>query len=876
MRGCNASVSVLPTGTVSLLFSDIEGSTALLKRLGPGYAAALDGQRRVLRKAWADHGGIELGTEGDSFYVVFATAEAAVAAAGQGQRDLAAFEWPEAEPVRVRMGIHTGAPAVHAGAYVGMDVHRAARIAAAAHGGQVLLSETTASLVRGCLPDGVSLKDLGSHTLKDIPEPQHLLQLAVSGLPADFPPVRTLGASSTLPRSITPLIGREGELRELVALVSSEQGRLVTLTGPGGSGKTRLAVAVAERLVNRFPDGVWFVPLAAVTTGDVMWTSIAEVLDVPPEGRIPPGFFDHVAHRSAVLVLDNLEQIADADNVVADLLDAAPQVVVLATSRRPLNLPGEHQHAVPPLELPRALAFDQVEQSGAVQLFVHHARAVKASFALSPDNVADVVEVCRRLDGLPLAIELVAARSKLLSPAALRARLDQALDIAAPGRHRPSRQQTLRDTIAWSYSLLPAASQSFLRRLGVFSGGADLEAVAAVTADLGALGDPLDIVADLVDASLAVIEEDLNGEPRVCLLETIRSYASEQASLAGELDTLHRLHAEHYLSLARELRRSVSGPEAQIVRGRMERELDNVREALAWSFDSTDAGTDRLRLGQELCADVGWVWMRGGYVREGTDWVSNALARRSGSLETRAANLYWLTVLLSVAGDYSDALAAALEEVEIARQLTDQRLLAEALGSAAGIYQQRGDWAAGRPLLEEALGLARASSDAQNLRTCLAVLFQNAVESEHFDVAAGYLEELTAIDRENESAIWLLIDANNRAWLLARAGDSSEALEVAREVAADIMDAEYPELLLAFGETVFEVLVGAGQLELAATVRGAVSATRERIGIVLDPRTDGFLERLAETSRAALSPEQWDRKLQHGHTMTVEEALHQL
>jgi class 3 adenylate cyclase/DNA-binding SARP family transcriptional activator len=435
----------LPSGTVTLLVSDIDGATALLSRLGPAYIDALAGQRRILRAAWAEHGGTELGTErGDGFSVVFATAPAAVAAAVQAQQELAGFDWPAGEPVRVRIGIHTGNPTLHDGAYVGMDVHRAARIVAAAHGGQVVLSSAAAELAAASLPEGVRLRDLGSHQLKDIPRPEHLLQLAIEGLPSDFAPLRTLGTASSLPRPATPLVGREGEVAQLTALLGSPQVRLVTLTGPGGTGKTRLAIAVAERLVQQFPDGVYFVDLATATTTDVMWTTIAETLDVPPEGRIPPGFFSHVAHRSALLILDNLEQVTAADEVVAELLQEAPQVVVVATSRRPLNVPGELQHAVPPLELPEHADFASAAGAGAVQLFLQAARSVRSGFAVTPDNIADVVAICSRLDGLPLAIELAAARSKLLAPPALLARLDMALDMKASGVGRPTRQQTLR------------------------------------------------------------------------------------------------------------------------------------------------------------------------------------------------------------------------------------------------------------------------------------------------------------------------------------------------------------------------------------------------------------------------------------------------
>ena len=431
----------------------------------------MDVQRQLLRKAWALHGGTELGTEGDSFFVVFPTAEGAVKAAAQAQRELEDYPWPGGERMRVRIGIHTGSPQVHDGNYVGMDVHRAARIAGSAHGGQVVVSSVTADLARGGLPDGVGLRDLGSHQLKDIAVAEHLFQLAIDGLQADFPALKTIGAASSLPVPATLLVGRDGEVAGLTALLRSPGVRLVTLTGPGGSGKTRLAIAVAQRLVVVFPDGVFFVPLAAVTSADVMWTSIAEVLDVPSEGRMPPGFFDYVAHRSALFVLDNLEQLPEADDVVAQLLAAAPQVTVIASSRRALSVPAEHRHPVPPLALPEDSTLADAERSGAVPLFVQQARSMRPDFLLTVTNVAEVVAICRRLDGLPLAIELAAARMRLLSPKALLGRLDQALDIASPSKQGPSRQKTLRDTIAWSYELLTPAQQAFFRRLGVFAGG---------------------------------------------------------------------------------------------------------------------------------------------------------------------------------------------------------------------------------------------------------------------------------------------------------------------------------------------------------------------------------------------------------------------
>ena len=544
-------MGVLPSGTVTLLFSDIEGSTSLLSRLGVAYAAALSAQRELLRAAWGAHGGTEMGTEGDSFFVVFETALAALAAAIQGQRELAACPWPGGEVVRVRMGVHTGSPVVHDGGYVGMDVHRAARIAGAAHGGQLVVSAATLELVRTSLPAGVRVRDLGSHRLKDLPNPEHLFQLDVEGTGTDFPPLRSLGASSSLPDPLTPLVGRDDELTELSALMHSKVTRLLTLTGPGGSGKTRLAISLARRATEMFPDGVYFVPLSTAITPEAMRRAIAEGLDISAETPTSAALEAHLEHRHALLVLDNLEQVEAADAVVSELLASAPSVSVVATSRRPLHVSGEYEHAVPPLELPDGDEVDLVTASGAAQLFAQQARRIRSDFAITASNAADVADVCRRLDGLPLALELAASRIRLFSPRAILGRFSTALDLRAETASSPDRQKSLRDTIAWSHDLLSPEQQILFRRLGVFAAGAEIDAVTAVASVDGT--DVLDLIAGLLDASLLTVAEAADGEPRIGMLETIRAYSLEQLVLAGELDeranttgpSLHRSHRGH-------------------------------------------------------------------------------------------------------------------------------------------------------------------------------------------------------------------------------------------------------------------------------------------------------------------------------------------
>lgn len=407
----------LPTGTVTMLFSDIEGSTFLLSRLGARYGEALSAQRQVLRSAISDWHGHEMGTEGDSFFVVFETAAGAVACCVAAQRALAGHAWPGGATVSVRMGLHSGEPSRHEDGYIGMDVHRAARIAATAHGGQVVMSGVTWELAHSGLPADLSFLDLGLHRLKDIDEPEHIYQLTAPGLPEDFPPLKSLGAATNLPVPITPLVGRNSDREQLRGLIRQPGVRLVTLTGPGGVGKTRLAIDAAAALGETFPQGIYFSALATVRDADVMWKAVAGDLSV--DGDEPAAVMTHLRDRRTLLVLDNLEQVHGGAEVVAALLAAAPRLVVLATSRGPLHLQGEHELPVPPLALPLGPGIAAVTESAAVRLFVQHADMVRPGFGVTGENAADIAAICRRLDGLPLAIELAASRARLLSPKAL-------------------------------------------------------------------------------------------------------------------------------------------------------------------------------------------------------------------------------------------------------------------------------------------------------------------------------------------------------------------------------------------------------------------------------------------------------------------------
>jgi predicted ATPase/class 3 adenylate cyclase len=862
----------LPTGTVTMLFSDIEGSTLLLSRLGPEYADALDGQRQVLRSAWTAHGGTEMGTEGDSFFVVFPTAGDAVAAAAQGQRGLAGHVWPRGERVLVRMGLHTGSPGVHAGGYVGMDVHRAARIAAAAHGGQVVVSEATAGLVGGSLPTDLTLCDLGSHRLKDLALPERLFQLRVEGLPVDFPALKSLGASSSLPVPVTPLVGRDGELAELGSALGPGGVRLVTLTGPGGSGKTRLAIGVAQRLVRAFPDGVYFVPLASVTTRDVMWTTIAEVLDAPPEGRIPPGFFTHVAHRSALLVLDNLEQLPEADSVVSELLQEAPQVVVVATSRRPLHLQGEFEHPVPPLELPDGHSLTDAESSGAVEMFVQHARRVRPSFTLTADNAADVAAVCRHLDGLPLAIELAAARSKLLSPHALLGRLDSALDISASSRDVPSRQKTLRDTIGWSYDLLDESQQRFFRSLGVFAGGADLDAVQAVTADVLDGADCLDMVGDLVDASLLTISEASDGEPRAGMLEMVRAYALERLGEAQELDDLRVRQARFYVARAEELR------DRPLLESRVsfETEHDNFREALKWtrSPEGMAAGSEWVGISARLCNALGLFWQASGYFNEARGWLEGTVQGADDVDRPEMADcLRRLANILRFVGDLEPAQRYATKSVAMCRRLNDDRRLALSLIflAAVDIALELPD--VPRTLYEEALTLARESGDQAVLSFALADFAEMEADAHHYEPALAMLSEALGIERQLSDPYGVTLQEQLFARILCRMGRFLESRERLIDLIPRVLEVNNSLMVTALAEDCAAVLAALNHSREAVRLLGAADERRQRLGTPRDPAEGLYTAEAIERTRLSLSEHEWDEAYRSGRSSTVEEEL---
>ena len=647
----------LPTGTITLLFTDIEGSTRLLQRAGDAYAGLLDEHRRLLDEAFRRHGGVVVDNEGDAFFVTFASAKDAVAGAGEAQRALTAHEWRDGHEIRVRMGLHTGEPrVVEEGRYVGLDVHHAARVMAAGHGGQVLVSEST----RALLDDGTHLRDLGEHRLKDLSRPQRLYQLELDGLPSEFPPLKTLDNRPTnLPVQPNELIGRERELEEAAALLTDGL-RVLTLTGTGGTGKTRLALQLAAEVVEVFPNGVFFVSLAPVRDWELVAPTIARTLGLREQAgeTVVETLDGYLADKELLLVLDNFEQVLAAAPAVAGLCASAPGLKLLVTSRTPLRLSGERTYPVPPLELPES-----------VRLFAERAHAAALEFDVTDENEDAVAEICRRLDGLPLAIELAAPRIRSLPPAALLRRLDQRLKLLTGGaQDLDERQRTLRATIEWSYELLPEGERELFAQLGVVVGGSRLDAAEALCDSVGI--DVLDGLHSLVEKSLLRQRPDADGEPRFWMLETIREYALELLDEAGALADARHRHAELFLGLAEQADVESRTGDQPAWFDQLDADNANLRAALDSAEESGD-GELMLRLATALWG----FWATRGHIAEGTSVLEEVLGRAEARPARALLGLCTLRLLRGQIEGLADEIAEALRACE---DLGDDYSLAQA------------------------------------------------------------------------------------------------------------------------------------------------------------------------------------------------------
>ena len=713
--------------TLTFLFTDIEGSTALLEQLGDDdYAQLLAGHHALIRSALAAYGGREVDTQGDAFFAVFSSPRGCVAAVLAMQQAIAAHSWPGGEQVRVRMGIHCGEAARTATGLVGLEVHRAARVAAVAYGGQVLVSEAAAVLVRDGLPPGTALADLGGHRLKDLGRPERIFQLTAAGLPAGFPPLRSLGnpaLANNLPAELSSFIGRDREVAEVRALVESS--RLVTLTGAGGCGKTRLGLQVAAELLDGSGDGVWLAELAAVTDQDAVPAAISQALRLTGQPGLPAleALLDALAPQDVLIVVDNCEHLIGGCAKTAEaLLRRCPRVHLLATSREPLGIGGETIYRVPSLSLPG----DSDPAPGsfdAVALFADRARANGVALSVKEQAGPLAVSVCLRLDGMPLAIELAAARLRSMSLAELHDRLDQRFRLLTGGsRTALERQQTLRATVSWSYSLLTGAEQVLLVRLSVFAGGFDLAAAEAVCGS-GRLDvlDVADLLGSLVDKSL-VLAEPARETLRYRLLETIRLFAAERLVEAGdgEAAAVAAAHCAHFLAVAEQAAAHLTGPEQGKWLTRLDADQANLRRAAGHAAGHPDGTAVVLRLGVALDR----YWRARSREQEAFELLVPALRRPDADADPAL----FAAVLVTAAHaaffiDLPTARPLAEQAVQVARQLGDERLLSSALAALCDAHFFAGEPETGRPFGQESVERARRLGDdvllAQSLRAYL-------------------------------------------------------------------------------------------------------------------------------------------------------------
>lgn len=868
----------LPTGTLTLLFSDIEGSTLMLKRLGDRWGEALSTQRALLRATFAEHDGHEMGTEGDSFFVVFPAAQQALLAALEGQRRLQRQEWPGQSPLRVRMGLHTGEPERHEDGYIGIDVHRAARIAATASGGQIVVSATTRALIGG-QPAEITVRDLGSHRLKDIPDPEHLYDVVAPGLSDAFPPLRTLGTRANLPAYATELVGRSRELADLCGAVEGGA-RLVTLTGPGGTGKTRLSVAVASELQDGFPCDIFFVPLHTADRAALMWSGIAEAVGIPADAEELPHerALRFLCDRASLLVLDNLEQVPDADVVVSQLLNDAPQVRVLATSRRPLHLIDEQEYPVPALTVPPRGVVDRskAETSGAVGLFVRRARMVRPSFRLTDDNVRDVVALCRRLDGLPLAIELAAARSRLLSPRALLNRIDERLGEGVTASDRVDRQRTLGATIAWSYDLLDEEDQRIFRRLGAFSSLVDLDAIEYVAGS--ADRDPLDVVAHLVDVSLVQIVDAPDGEPMISMLQTIRQFARVRLQASGECDEVRLRHARWCLQTAEEICGLLQGPTQMSALDRMSAVEEDIRGALEWCLQpASEAEPERRECGYALLAPMNRYWYRCGYAAEGRGWHDRALRivdeDEAGDSVLLLDALHGMAILALQQDDVVPATEALERALEMAVRIGDLSREARECNSLGIARRNSGDIDGAFALIERSISLARQIGSSDREATALSNMVFLHMDTGGYAAAIEAGRRAVAADRARDDPWGVAINEINLVFALLNAEGPRQAYEQLVEVAAGAVALEDVELSVSVLDSFAAVWGALGNGERAACLLGASDHHRERSGMHRTQPDQVHLDRFVIPARDSVASGDWKRAYEAGKSMSIEAAV---
>jgi predicted ATPase/class 3 adenylate cyclase len=863
----------LPAGTVTFLFTDIEGSTRLWETVPEAMEVALEQHNRLVSEVIGGHGGVVVTSrgEGDSFFAVFPGAVAAVEAAGACQRRLEEEPWPAGAALRVRMGLHTGEAHVQDGDYVDhAPINRCARVKTAAHGGQVLVTKTTRDLVGGRLGGGLGLQRLGEFRLRDLAEPELIYQLTHADLPADFPPIRTPAERTTkLPVPVSSFIGRERDLEQAAAALG--RARLVTLTGPGGVGKTRLAVAVGERLGDRFTAGVAFVPLAAVSDPALVLAGVARAVGADLGGAGSPlrALAEWFAGDRWLLILDNLEQVVSAASDLSELLARCPGVVILATSRTVLGLAAEREYPVPPLPLPadaEAAPADELASSSAMALFADRARAVRPGFTLTEGNAAAVAEICRRLEGLPLAIELAAARTRLLDPAALLTRLAASLDaLGTSAVDQPARQRTLRATVEWSVGLLEDGERSLLETLAVFTGGWTIAAAAQVA---GLAEDrALELLEALARHSLVQLDPG-SGGCRCAMLETVRAFVTERLAARPDAAEVQRRHAEYYRALAEQADQPLRGDGQSEWLERLDAETGNLAAAVTWYLACDQALLPHL-------FRILWpFWYLRDRQAEARPWVDQLLPGAASFDPQTRAELEWAaTVIANEVGDDAAALAARRRLEPLLAEIQDPLLHAICQLVMAWTSPITGDFEGA--LREVSASLEELHDHDEPFYTALAAFTAGAAETAlgRPDGALQHLRMMRDL-ADRFGYTWLTASAQLQLGTLALGQDR---LDSARELLDDALGLS---LAIRITRNVTLCLAAFAQLAFAegdpgqaALLAGAAEGLRSRAGFSTWPTLRRGEAELAARIRRALGDDRFGQAFAAGSAFSQQEAV---
>ena len=755
----------LPTGVVTLVFTDVEGSTALLRRLGPRYAELLDTHNEIVTRSVIERGGTVIRGEGDAFFCAFEDPVRAVEACLAAQLRLSDYIWPQAGEFRIRIGLHTGPVELGGEDYVGLAVHQAARVGTAAHGGQVILSETTRQLLDDRLSPEISFTRLGCYQLKDFPEPTVIYQLSHPRLPREFPALRAVPAAAhNVPEQATLFVGRQTALAELGTLVAEH--RLVSVLGAGGVGKTRLASEIAPLIVDAFEDGVWMVELAKLREGAAVAAEVAATLGIRADAErgLEVTIAEALETKRLLLILDNCEHVLDDSAVlVQGLLQACPGVHVLATSREPIALPGERRYPLAPLSLPAELG--DADGSEAVALFVDRARIVAPAFDLAREREA-VIEICRRLDGLPLAIELAAARAAAIPPSRIASRLDRRFSVLRRS-HRGGlpHHETLRASIEWSHELLDEAERVLLARLAVFTGEFELEAVEAVCGSAPLMADDvLDLLGQLIEKSLLQSAGD-----RYLMLESIREFAREQLEQAGEVETMIAAHIAYYTELVEGIARQGEGPGQREAFDRLDAVLSNVRSAVERALERSDV------MALRISAAVGQYGFVRNRLAEVAHWCIEAAAMPDAPPVLRVRALNQAGFALVIMGSLDGGLAVIDDGLELARGAGDQLLLGQSLLMAADLRLEAGREVSARPFAAEAVEAVRGLGDDVLLGRALCFVAWAEQGDAGFEATAQGLEAAFELFKRAGDDRQLARTKLLLAYLALEAGDLDEA-----------------------------------------------------------------------------------------------------